>query len=492
MTQQVINTGAVANDGTGESLRNAFDAVNNNFANIWTAGPVDSQVIISNNRISTTVQNLALVLAGNGVGTITVDSTVVPGIDSVYDLGTANSQFDSVYSRYFYGNGAFLSGISNGSGSATSVTFSATPPLAANIGDIWIQSDTGIQYLYFNDNTSNQWAEMEAYQSFSSGGTGNGNVDLTSVSSDIIPSTNNSYSLGNSVRQWKDLWVSNSTIYLNSLPITADGANLKVNGNTVLTTSSPLSFSNLSVTGNVTANAVYTNNYFYANGAPFPQGSNSLPGTTISLKDNVIATTTLNQNLVLSANGVGNVQTNSSIMPDATQIRDIGSSSNRFNSIYAGYYYGNGSQLTGMSGPVFMAYNSANQSLTGATTNLIYGTATVNTSSYYNTATGRFTPQVAGYYQVNVWFLPELTSGTANAGFYVTLYKTCSAIAFGGSTVVKPTWGTISGSSINTLVYLNGTTDYLTIGSTNTIYSGTWRSGITQANYFQAVWVRGT
>ena len=349
MTQQVINTGAVANDGTGESLRNAFDAVNNNFANIWTAGPVDSQVIISNNRISTTVQNLALVLAGNGVGTITVDSTVVPGIDSVYDLGTANSRFNSVYSRYFYGNGAFLSGISNGSGSATSVTFAATPPLAANIGDIWIQSDTGIQYLYFNDNTSNQWAEMEAYQSFSSGGTGNGNVDLTNVSSDIIPSTNNSYSLGNSVRQWKDLWVSNSTIYLNSLPITADGANLKVNGNTVLTTSSPLSFSNLSVTGNVSANAVYTNNYFYANGAPFPQGSNSLPGTTISLKDNVIATTTLNQNLVLSANGVGNVQTNSSIMPDATQVRDIGSASNRFNSIYAGYYYGNGSQLTGIS-----------------------------------------------------------------------------------------------------------------------------------------------
>jgi hypothetical protein len=36
-------------------------------------------------------------------------------------------------------------------------------------------------------------------------------------------------------------------------------------------------------------------------------------------------------------------------MPDATQIRDIGSASNKFNSIYAGYYYGNGSQLTGIS-----------------------------------------------------------------------------------------------------------------------------------------------
>jgi hypothetical protein len=240
-----------------------------------------------------------------------------------------------------YGNGAFLTGISNSSGSATSVTFAATPPLAANIGDIWIQSDTGIQYLYFNDNTSNQWAEMEAYQSFSSGGTGNGNVDLTNVSSDIIPSTNNSYSLGNSVRQWKDLWVSNSTIYLNSLPITADGANLKVNGNTVLTTSSPLSFSNLSVTGNVTANAVYTNNYFYANCAPFPQGSNSLPGTSISIKDNVISTTTLNQNLVLSANGVGNVQTNSSIMPGINGVYEIGSPSLKYDSVYASYLYGN-------------------------------------------------------------------------------------------------------------------------------------------------------
>ena len=121
MTQQVINIGEQANDGTGESLRTAFNKVNNNFANIWTAGPVDSQVVISNNRISTTVQNLSLVLAGNGVGTITVNSTVVPGIDSVYDLGTANSRFDSVYSSYFYGNGAFLTGIA-GAGAGASIS----------------------------------------------------------------------------------------------------------------------------------------------------------------------------------------------------------------------------------------------------------------------------------------------------------------------------------------------------------------------------------
>ena len=47
MAQQIINTGNTANDGTGESLRNAFTAVNENFSEIYAAGPVDSNVVIS-------------------------------------------------------------------------------------------------------------------------------------------------------------------------------------------------------------------------------------------------------------------------------------------------------------------------------------------------------------------------------------------------------------------------------------------------------------
>jgi hypothetical protein len=339
MTQQTIDVGAVANDGTGESLRNAFNAVNNNFANVWTAGPVDSQVVISNNVISTNVNNLDLILAGNGVGNIAVQSTLVPKIDSVYGLGTANLRFDTVHSQYFYGNGAFLTGVSGNSGSTT--TFSASAPVSPNVGDIWIQSTNGVQYIYFNDNTSSQWAEMEASLNISSGTGGPGNVDLTAVTSDVIPNYTNSYNLGNSTNQWKDLWVSNSTIYMNSVPLTADGINLKYNGNTVLTTSSSLTYNNLNVSGNVVSGAVYTNNYYYANGAPFPQGSNSLPGTTISLKDNVITTTTLNQNLVLSGNGIGNVQVNSSITPGITGVYEIGSPTAKFDSVYSSYVYGN-------------------------------------------------------------------------------------------------------------------------------------------------------
>lgn len=159
--------------------------------------------------------------------------------------------------------------------------------------------------------------------------------------------------------------------------------------------------------------------------------------------------------------------------------------------ISGSYILGNGSQLTGVpSGPIFMAYNSSNQSLTTGAVVLIYESTTVNTSNYYNTSTGVFTPLVSGYYQVNVSCIPELVSGTANASMFTGLYKNGSLVAVGGSTTVTPAWGSISGSYINTLVYLNGSTDYIGIASLNTINDGTWRTGISVANYFQAAWIR--
>jgi hypothetical protein len=111
MTQQTIDVGAAANDGTGEPLRNAFTAVNDNFTQIWTAGPVGSQVRISGNIITTTVTNLGLTLAGNGIGNIQANSTIVPGTAGVYDLGAPDNRFQYIYSDYLVGNGALITGI---------------------------------------------------------------------------------------------------------------------------------------------------------------------------------------------------------------------------------------------------------------------------------------------------------------------------------------------------------------------------------------------
>lgn len=310
--QQIINVGQVANDGTGESLRDAFNAVNNNFANVWAAGPVNSQVVISNNKITTDVINLDLVLAGNGVGNVALSSTTVPNIDSVYDLGSPTRYFDSAYTRYLVSNTASITGNINSSGNVTGQFFFGNGYFLTGING------------------------------------GASNIDLNNVQSNIQPASS-VYSLGNVGNQWNTAWIAN-TLYLKSIPVTISGGNLVVNNATVVTNGGSPTFTSVSVSGNTVTTALYTDNYFYANGAPFPQGSNSIPGTTISLKDNVISTTITNQNLVLSANGVGAIQSNSSIIPSIDSVYDLGSDAKQFNEVHARYYYGNGAFLTGISG----------------------------------------------------------------------------------------------------------------------------------------------
>ena len=94
---------------------------------------------------------------------------------------------------------------------------------------------------------------------------GNSNV-LAYLSSglyagDVIPAGNNIHSLGNVTNQWKDLWVSSSTIYINSIPIGINAANvLTVNGANVVTTSPNGTTSTegvLKVDGNIIANTGY-------------------------------------------------------------------------------------------------------------------------------------------------------------------------------------------------------------------------------------------
>jgi hypothetical protein len=157
--------------------------------------------------------------------------------------------------------------------------------------------------------------------------------------------------------------------------------------------------------------------------------------------------------------------------------------------ITGNYFIGNGSQLTGMAGPLFSSYNSINQSLSTGTANLVFSTE-YDSGSYYNTSTGIFTPLKQGWYQVNASMLPELVSGTANASIYMSLIKNGSQYeAVGAATTVTPTVATISSSSVSKIVYMNGSTDFLNCIITSTINSGTWRTGISGVNFFQATWI---
>lgn len=73
MTQQIINIGVLANDGTGDPLRTAFDKVNSNFSELYnTFG--SSNVQILNNSITATGTNTPIVLTPSGNAAVVVSS----------------------------------------------------------------------------------------------------------------------------------------------------------------------------------------------------------------------------------------------------------------------------------------------------------------------------------------------------------------------------------------------------------------------------------
>lgn len=137
--------------------------------------------------------------------------------------------------------------------------------------------------------------------------------------------------------------------------------------------------------------------------------------------------------------------------------------------------------------PAFSAYRaSSNQSLTTATwTKIQCQTEEYDTASAYDNATNyRFTPQVAGYYQVNgaIYF-----NGTGLTNLAIQIYKNGSGHKNGSG--VAQTANTDGSISVSALVYLNGSTDYvelygLTVGTSPVALAGA------NLTYFQAVLLR--
>jgi hypothetical protein len=137
--------------------------------------------------------------------------------------------------------------------------------------------------------------------------------------------------------------------------------------------------------------------------------------------------------------------------------------------------------------PAFSAYQSTLQSMTtGAYTKIQLQTKEFDTANCFdNTTNYRFTPNVAGYYQVN----GTLNMNLLSAGiFLVTIYKNGSEFKRGvqGTQAASNTLSSV----VSALIYMNGTTDYIEMygyqnsgSSINTVIAAS-------QTYFQASMVR--
>jgi len=109
-----------------------------------------------------------------------------------------------------------------------------------------------------------------------------------------------------------------------------------------------------------------------------------------------------------------------------------------------------------ISGPAFSAYYS---SATGPTigtsaTKVTYDTEEYDTNN--NFASSTFTPTVAGYYQINAQLQPASTY----CGGHIAIWKNGAVYKQGTFVNTAITYG---GFTVSSLVYCNGTTDYIEI-----------------------------
>jgi hypothetical protein len=129
--------------------------------------------------------------------------------------------------------------------------------------------------------------------------------------------------------------------------------------------------------------------------------------------------------------------------------------------------------------PAFSAWNSNATSVANVTaTKIAFDTEEFDTANCF--ASSRFTPNVAGYYQIN----GNVIFGAAGAAIFTMIYKNGSAYKRGSQSGSASASG--QGSYVSALVYMNGSTDYVEIyayqstggsNSTSNDQVNTWFSG---------------
>ena len=299
MTQNVIDIGAVPDDGQGDPLRTAFAFTNDNFSQIFESGPVGSNVKIANNTITTTVINSNLILSPSGIGKIQVNNTLLPRIDNVYDLGSLSQRFNTIYvgsgglditggivvsgnitADYFIGNGSALTGIVATTGSRV-VNGNSNINIPAAGSNIFVTvNGTGNIVVFSNTG---------AYVAGAVSATGNITGNYILGNGALLTGINANYSNAN-VAAYLPTYTGNLVSLTGPVTTTANvtGANLRTSGQ-------------ITATGNITAGNVDATKV----NAVTVAASGSISATGNITGNNLIGVTVTGTTVTATANVVG-------------------------------------------------------------------------------------------------------------------------------------------------------------------------------------------
>ena len=106
------------------------------------------------------VSNIQLASGITSSGLLTTAN--ISELTNLYFTNARSRATISIASGNVNGKGSYDSATGVISINAANVTVSSSAPTDPYIGDVWIHADTAVEYLYFSDGTSFQWAEVSA------------------------------------------------------------------------------------------------------------------------------------------------------------------------------------------------------------------------------------------------------------------------------------------------------------------------------------------
>jgi len=141
--------------------------------------------------------------------------------------------------------------------------------------------------------------------------------------------------------------------------------------------------------------------------------------------------------------------------------------------------------------PAFSAYQSSAQTITAATyTKVQFQTKEFDTNNNFDNATNyRFTPTVAGYYQINS-SIQFGASGNTISLAQIAICKNGVQYKVGGLYYSTSSNQSQVDLQVSSIVYLNGATDYVELYGYNIATTPTFLQG-SSASWFNGCLVRG-
>ena len=186
-----LNVGTNANDGTGDTLRQAMQHVNTMFTELYNSPLYSGAITVSGNSISANRSNDDLVLAPNGTGTVTVPKLLVDSQIQIKDneITTTQSNSDLVLTASGSGTVLIANADING-GNIDDTTIGATTPSTGVFTTVTATTSAVIDGITISDNlivTNSSNANLEL------SGNGTGTVVINGLSFPTADGTANQF-----------------------------------------------------------------------------------------------------------------------------------------------------------------------------------------------------------------------------------------------------------------------------------------------------------